>query len=55
MHAWSGSPDERLLKSKLNPEVKDSVKDHDAITSGNFVTDDASLSVFMTKLLTLVN
>lgn len=55
IEAWYGSPSERLLKSKLNPEVKKSMIENEAVTSGNFVTEDASLSVFMEKLLALVN
>ena len=44
--AWSGSGPERLLKSRLNPEFKKTAQDHEAVASGNFLTDDASLSVF---------
>ena len=50
-----GSPSERFLKSRLNPENKQLTKDNEAIESGNFVSEDASLSNFMSKLLQVVN
>ncbi len=55
VEAWSGSPTERFLKSKLNPENKNLNKEHEAVESGNFITDDASLSEFMKKLLQVIN
>ena len=55
IEAWYGSPSERLLKSKLNPEIKESNSQNEAVLSGNFVTEDASLSEFMKKLILLVN
>lgn len=54
--AWSGSPSERWIKSRLNPEIKKStLNEHESVTSGNFITEDASLSVFMSKLISLIN
>ena len=49
-----GSPTERLLKSTLNPENKNQIHDEN-IESGNFITEDASLSDFMEKLLQIIN
>ena len=55
MYAHPGSPTERYLKSRLNPENKNLNKEHEAVQSGNFVTDDASLSEFMKKLIQVIN
>ena len=52
--AYSGSPTEWFLKSKLNPETQD-LKNSEAIESGNFCSDDASLSEFMKKLIQVIN
>ena len=52
--AHMGSPTERLLKSKLNPETKDKEMS-EALESGNFVSDDASLSNFMARLFQVIN
>lgn len=52
--AYAGSPTERFLKSKLNPETQD-LKNSEAIESGNFCSDDASLSEFMKKLMVVIN
>lgn len=53
VYAHYGSPSERLLKSRLNPEtVLGAGSDgQTAVEEGNFVTEDASLSVFMQRLL----
>ena len=51
--AWFASPSERLLKSRLNPETK-MVAENELIESGNFITDDVSLSTFMKKLLQIL-
>lgn len=50
--AFHGSPTERFLKSRLNPETGN-IQQGDLPNGdeGNFVTEDASLSVFMTRLL----
>ena len=55
IEAYFGSPTERFLKSKLNPENKEVNSLHEAVESGNFVTDDACLSDFMKRLLTVIN
>jgi protein transport protein SEC23 len=53
IYAHSGSPTERFLKSRLNPEssVGASSDGQTAAEEGNFATEDASLSVFMARLL----
>ena len=53
IYAHYGSPTERFLKSRLNPEsvVGGSNDGNQAVEEGNFVTEDASLSQFMTRLL----
>ena len=51
VEAWTGSPSERLLKSKLNPETEKGIEEDNE----NFVTDDATLSKFMEKLLKVIN
>ena len=52
--AHFGSPTERFLKSRLNPETKDQEM-NEAVEAGNFVSDDASLSTFMKKLFQIMN
>lgn len=53
VYAHYGSPTERFLKSRLNPEAAPgaSADGQQAVDEGNFVTEDASLSVFMGRLL----
>lgn len=54
-----GSPNERILKAKLNPEkvksdgLETSVNEIEE--SGNFISDEASLSDFMSKLLKFIS
>ena len=54
-----GSPEERHLKSKLNPEKGDSGDFQTSVNeieeSGNFISDESSLSEFMEKLLKFIN
>ena len=53
-----GSPMERLLKAKLNPEKNNqemSTQINDIEESGNFISDESSLSDFMSKLLTFIS
>ena len=52
--AHMGSPSERLIKSKLNPETQDK-ENSEALETGNFVSDDASLSTFMNRLFQVLN
>lgn len=51
IQAHFGSPTERLLKSKLNPENKTMVGANEAMDSGNFISDEATLSSFVAKIL----
>ena len=51
VEAQTGSPTERLLKSKLNPETEKG--NNEEIET--FVTDDATLSKFMEKLMIVIN
>lgn len=55
INAFFGSPTERFLKSRLNPENKTFNMENEAIDTGNFVSEDASLSNFMSKLLQAIN
>lgn len=52
--AYFGSPTERLLKSRLNPENKTLVGTNDAIDAGNFISEDATLSSFVAKILQIL-
>lgn len=53
-----GSPNERILKAKLNPEKTKSdgleTSVNEIEESGNFISDEASLSDFMSKLLKFI-
>ena len=52
IEAFSGSPMERFLKSRLNPETTTpNLQKNIAEDDGNFITEDASLSVFMNRLV----
>ena len=48
--AKQGSGKERMLKSKVNPSTQSTSNTE----SGNYITDDASLKVFMDHLVRLV-
>lgn len=54
VEAHFGSPTERLLKSRLNPENKTLASENEATDSGNFISDDATLSAFVARLLQLL-
>lgn len=55
IYAHFGSPTERFLKSRLNPENVGSLVPDTESDNGNFITEDASLSVFMNRLLEFLN
>lgn len=49
--AFFGSPTERLLKSRLNPENKTIIGANESIDAGNFISEDATLSSFVSKII----
>lgn len=46
---WEGHTKERYLKSRINP----SGLDNNMLESGHYITDDASLKLFMDHLIKL--
>lgn len=46
---WEGHTKERYLKSRINPSGLDSTM----LESGHYITDDASLKLFMDHLIKL--
>jgi len=51
INAWPGSGGDRVLKSKLNPETEEG----ESQENENLITDEATLSKFMNKLLQVIN
>lgn len=51
LEATEGSPFERILKSKLNPEKAIGQSSCGLEDESNFFTEDAPMSIFMEKLL----
>ena len=50
INTYQGHGNERIIKSKVNPSTMNTQN----TDSGNFITDDASLRVFMDHLVKLV-
>jgi protein transport protein SEC23 len=59
IRCYFGSPNERFLKAKLNPEKVENNGLETGVNeieeSGNFISDEASLSDFMAKLLKFIS
>ena len=53
IECYPGSPDERLLKSKLNPPSS-GVSDQLVSEGDNYITDDTNIETFMEFLIKLI-